>query len=867
MASRTALDPVGTSAPVVTPETDVAHDTGLSEAEANRRREHGEGNAVQIATSRSYFTVIRTNLFSFFNNILFTIGIALIVLGEWNDAMTSVGLGLVNAVISTVQELRAKRQLDRIALLNRPKVMLVRGGVERAGDPDEIVKGDHIRLRSGDQVLVDGPLIAGGVLELDESLLTGESQAVRKSIGDPLLSGSVCVSGEGTYRGDVVGAESYANKLTAEARAFQFIKTPLQRQIDFAVRLVMLIVVLMSGSILVSALLQDLPGTRIVQLAAVLSGQVPYGLFFVIVVAYSLGAAAIARQGALVQQINAVESLSDADVLCVDKTGTLTTNALTLHAIEPLGDHSRDRLERLIGTYAGSVGSPNQTTNALLAGLPGEALAPDRVIAFSSARKWSAVAFADGPLAGVHALGAFEMLAPYLAPSVETEALARHVAEIAESGMRVLLFAGTLETTTFSGSDDMPTLPTLAPMGLVILADVLRPNAAETFAAFADLGLRLKVISGDDPNTVAALARQASLPVEGLISGPELAKLSSAERAAIVDKVDIFGRIAPAQKEQIISALTTNGHHVAMVGDGVNDVLALKKAQLGIAMNSGSAAARNVADIVLLNDDFQPLRTAFTEGQRVMSGMTAALLLFLSRVASSILVIIAITMLGLAFPFEPAQMALTLFTVGIPTFFLTLWARPAPVDEDLIRKLVRFVIPVSVVTMVFGVALYTFHFERVQVDVEEYRIPGFALQNFERVTGLSVADGPDFALAAATIVAQSALSMFATFTAFVLILFLAPPIRLFTGWVPEVTPDKRPAIMAAALAIVFLIVLFTDTLADYFGLIGVGPGAYFSIAAVLPVWAALLLLNWRYRWFERFLGLTPVARKNRDLAP
>ncbi len=839
-------------------EADAATAAGLSEAEARRRRDNGEGNAVRIATSRSYFTVIRTNLFSFFNNILFTIGIALIALGEWNDAMTSVGLGLVNAIISTVQELRAKRQLDRIALLHRPKVTLVRDGAERTADPDEIVRGDHIRLRPGDQVLVDGPVIGGGVLEVDEALLTGESEAMRKSVGDPLLSGSICLSGEGTYRAEVVGAESYANRLTAEARAFQFVKTPLQKQIDFAVRLVMLVVVLMSGTILVSALLQDLPGSRIVQLAAVLSGQVPYGLFFVIIVAYSLGAAAIAKQGALVQQINAVESLSNADILCVDKTGTLTTNALTLDAVEPLGDQRRDDLEPLIGTYARSVGSPNQTTTALSASLPGEALTPGDVIAFSSARKWSAVAFADGPLRGVHALGACEMLTPYLAPSADAKALARRVAAIADTGLRVLLFAGTPETTVFSGDADAPGLPPLVPLGLVILADELRPNVAETFAAFAGLGLRLKIISGDDPNTVAALARQAKLPVEGLVSGPDLAALSPADFAASVDKADIFGRIAPAQKEQIVSALMANGHHVAMVGDGVNDVLALKKAQLGIAMNSGSAAARNVADIVLLNDDFQPLRTAFYEGQRVLSGMTTALLLFLSRVASSILVIIAITMLGLTFPFEPAQMALTLFTVGIPTFFLTLWARPTALDEDLIRKLVRFVIPVSVVTMVFGVALYTFHFERVQGDLESYTLPPFALRNFERVTGLSVNDGAEFSVAAATIVAQSALSMFATFTAFVLILFLAPPIRLFTGWVPSVTPDKRPTIMAIALAIVFVAVLATETLADYFGLISVGPGVYISVAAVLPVWAALLLLNWRYRWFERFLGLAPA---------
>ena len=835
---------------------ELASKSGLTEAEARRRRERGEGNDVRIATSRSYLAIVRTNLFTFFNNILFAIGIALIALGEWNDAMTSVGLGLVNAVIGTIQELRAKRQLDRIALLHRPKVTLVRDGAERSGDPDEIVKGDHIRLRPGDQVLVDGTLVAGGVLEMDESLLTGESDAVRKSPRDQLLSGSICLSGEGTYRADVVGAGSYANRLTAEARAFQFAKTPLQKQIDFAVRVVMLIVVLMSGTILVSALLQNLPTSRIVQLAAVLSGQVPYGLFFVIIVAYSLGAAAIAKQGALVQQINAVESLSDADILCMDKTGTLTTNRLTLHAVEAIGAESEDALRPLIGSYARSVGSPNHTNTALSAVLPGEALEPATVIPFSSARKWSAVAYAAGPLEGVYALGAFEMLKPHL--TVSSAGLDQRVAALARSGLRVLLFAGNEDAAGFAGTDDAPILPQLTPLGLVVLADLLRPNVAETFAAFAELGLRLKIISGDDPNTVAALARQADLPVEGLVSGPELAAMSQAEFRDAVGSADIFGRITPQQKEQIVEALMAEGHHVAMIGDGVNDVLALKKAQLGIAMNSGSAAARNVADIVLINDDFSPLRFAFNEGQRVLSGMTAALLLFLSRVGSSILVIIAITMLGLAFPFEPAQIALTLFTVGIPTFFLTLWARPEVLGENLLLKLVRFVIPVAIVTLVFGVALYTFHYDRVQADVEGYVLPRFAIDNFARVTGLSVSDGPDFAIAAATIVAQSSLSMFVTFTAFVLILFLKPPTRLFTGWAPEVSRDKRPTLMAAALAAVFLFVLLKPEAAEYFGLISVGPGVYLTVLGVLPFWTAILILNWRYRWFERFLGLSPA---------
>jgi len=365
----------------------------------------------------------------------------------------------------------------------------------------------------------------------------------------------------------------------------------------------------------------------------------------------------------------------------------------------------------------------------------------------------------------------------------------------------------------------------------------------------------MKVVSGDDPATVAALARQAGLPVERAVAGPELAAMAEADFGTAVAEATVFGRIAPAQKEAIVDALIARGHRVAMIGDGVNDVLALKKAQLGIAMKNGSAAARNVADIVLVNDDFLPLRSAIGEGQRVVAGMTMSLLLFLSRVASSILVIIAITMLGLAFPFEPAQIALTLFTVGIPTFFLTLWAKPQAAAGDLIPTLVRFVVPVAIVTMTFGVALYTFHYNRVVADVEGYEFPAFAIRNFERVTGLSAAAGEAFANAAATIVAQSALSMFVTFTAFLLILFVVPPARFLTGWTKEVSADKRPTWLAAGLGLVFLAILLKPEAAEYFGLISVGPGIYLTVAAVLPLWTMALLLNWRHRWLERFLGL------------
>src|SRR5919202_806798 len=336
---------------------------GLTESEARARRQRGEGNNSGARTGRSYWDIVRTNLFSLFNNILFAIGVALIALGRYNDALTSVGLGLINALISTVQEIRAKRQLDRIALINSPRVTVVREGREHVIDLADVVKGDVVRVDAGDQIVVDGVMLGDGLLEVDESLLTGEPDLIRKQAGDKLFSGSFCVTGTGYFEAEQVGAASFANQLTATARQFQVTQTPLQRQINFVVRLVVLVVVVMSIIIFVASLLEGLSEVRLVQIAAVLSGQVPYGLFLMIVVAYALGASKIAQQGALVQQVNAVESLSNIDILCMDKTGTLTANRLIFNAVSPLGGANLEEVGAALGDFARSSTASNATND------------------------------------------------------------------------------------------------------------------------------------------------------------------------------------------------------------------------------------------------------------------------------------------------------------------------------------------------------------------------------------------------------------------------------------------------------------------------------------------------------------------------
>jgi len=830
---------------------------GLSEQTVRTKRAQGLGNDINLKTGRSYFDIARANLFTLFNNILFVIGVALISMGRVNDAITSVGIGLVNACISTIQEFRAKRQLDQISLLAKPHVVVVREGKEQAIDPTEIVQEDLLRVRSGDQVVVDGAVVGEGLLEMDESLLTGEPNLVRKAAGDKLFSGSFCVTGDGYYVAEKVGKESFANQLTATARQMSIVQTPLQQKINLLVKLVMLFVAVFSVLILAAAILEGLSNIRLVQIAAVLTGQVPYGLFLMIVVAYALGAAKVGRQGALVQQTNAVESLSNINVLCTDKTGTLTANRLLLQGIYPLGNESTASVKGVLGDFVRSASARNQTSEAILTGTSGEVRLVSDEVPFASARKWSGVAFHQTERQGLYVLGAVEMLQDHLpagSASLDSD-LVRQMHAWADQGLRVLLFAHAPGVTTFRNSTGELNLPTLAPLALVSLSDELRPMVKETIAEFTHMGIVIKIISGDSPHTVAALAKQAGLsPDIKLVSGPELAEMSASEFDQAAVEATIFGRISPQQKEQLVDALLRQGKYVAMIGDGVNDVLSLKKASLGIAMQSGSSATRNVADIVLLNDSFEALRPAFSEGRRIISGMSGALYLFLARSTTTTLLIIAVTMVGLGFPFDPSQMALTTFTVGIPAFFLTLWAKPRTIQTNILTSLVKFVLPVALLTMLTGVALYMYDYNNAFTAVSDVNLPRRNMDTYLAYTGLSE-DDATMPAAVATVAAQGSVSIFVSYTAFMLLLFLEPPIRFFTGWRQSVSVDKRPAYLAVGLFLLFQVIYFVPTIGSYFGLLSKPLRVYLGIFALSMIWMFLIRTIWRQHLFERFLGL------------
>ena len=834
--------------------------TGLDAAEVARRRAAGLGNTPPPPTTRTYTQIIRENVFTFVNNILFALGIALVAVGRTMDALVSLAVISTNVLVGIIQEIRAKRTLDRIALLTRPTAAVIRGGESIQIAPEELVLGDLIALEAGDQVVLDGRLVTGAA-GLDESQLTGESDIVRKRPGDEVFSGSFATTGSGRYVAEKVQNASFANQITAGARSFRRVITPLQGEINLVIRVVLGMVLYLEVLLVLRGFVQSAVLGDVVADATLLAGLVPNGLFVSIAVAYALGAIRIIRFGALVQQSNAIESLSHVDVLCLDKTGTLTANKLSVESVAGLGGAGEDEVIAAVASLAASASARNQTSGAIADRWP----AAPRLLAaegpFSSARKWSACAFAAGTpgesassgasgeaagsepggvgVPGIVAFGAATFLRPYLAqrPDGETESweeIREQTARWTDRGLRVLLVATYQDAAALPdvGDDDAAaTLPQgMRALGLVALTDELRDDAAATLRSFLDRGVAVKIISGDDPETVVALARQAGLgPEIPSLSGPELEAMDDARLVTAADDTVVFGRITPAQKERLVDALRAGGHYVAMIGDGVNDVLSLKKANLGIAMGSGSQATRGVADLVLMGDSFGAVAQAVGEGQRILNGMQDILKLFMTRIATVGLVIVS-SLVVIAFPIELRNAsALTVFTVGIPSAMLAVWAQPGrQVRDSLGRTLARFVVPAAVVSSLVGLAV------------------------FYGVFALSAPDPAN--LDAAGQSARTALTSFLVFAGLFLILFVEPPTPWFAVAEP-ITADRRPALLAIGLAVAYVVMLVVPPARGFFQLVVPGPEEALIVAVAVAAWVLLVHTFWERRLVDRFLGL------------
>jgi cation-transporting P-type ATPase E len=794
---------------------------GLSEREARARRERGLGNRTPPATGRTYREIVRENVLTFVNGVIVALGLTLLILGQWGDALVSVAVVAVNVLVGLVQEVRAKRVLDRIALLTRPTARVIRDSRSREINPADIVVGDLLAIGPGDQMLVDGTLVGEGRIDVDESLLTGESEPVAKATGDEIYSGSFCVSGTAVYEATKVGDDCLAHRITAGARAFRRVYTPLQRQINLVVRVV-LFVAGSFGLILVGAAIVDrLPPVEVVRIAIVVIGLVPNGLFLAISAAYALGAVRIAGHGALVQQANAVESLSNVDVLCLDKTGTLTSARLQLAEVHPL-DLDATEANALLGRFAASVSAGNATTRAIAAALPSRGLSVRDEIPFASDRRWSAVLVDGSPAPEALVLGAPDSLRERV-PAERRGAIDEAVARSAVTGLRALLFARCAGAAGLRDAAGSPLLPaSLTPVALLLLRDELRPEVQRTLADFARAGIVLKVISGDHPLTARAVAVQAGIAIAGdVVLGEDLSRASSHELRRLASEGTVFARVAPKEKELLIGALRETGRYVAMIGDGVNDVPSLKRADVAIAMNSGSQAARAVADLILLDDSFATLPAAFKEGQRILQGMQDVLRLFLTRILYMALVILAVALVDAGFPYTPKQNALvTLFTVGIPALALAAWARPAPIAREwLLPSLLHFVVPAGWSLALMGLASYLL-----------YLVFGGSLP-----------------------LAQSMLTALSVFGGTALVLFASPPNMGWTGGATVVS-GWRPVVLVAATLTAFAWVASDDTLSALFDLGPLSSGDILLAGGLAIVWATGLRWMWRAHVMERVFG-------------
>jgi len=802
---------------------------GLSDREAAERRSRGLGNALPPATGRTYREILRDNVLTFVNGVIFVMGLALVALGQWSDALVSVGVVTINVLVGLVQEVRAKRVLDRIALLTRPRARAMRDGAERDIDPADVVLGDMLVARPGDQIVVDGK-IATGHMDVDESFVSGESEPVAKGDGDELLSGSFCLAGTGAYEAIRVGEASYVNRITVGARARRRALTPLQRQVDLVVRVILFVAVSFGIILVASAVIEGQPAVEVVRLAVVVLGLVPNGLFVAIAAAYAMGAVRMARKGALVQQTNAVESLSNVDVLCLDKTGTLTSGRLALETVMPF--HMDEAAARVVlGEFVASVSVFDRTTEAIARSCAGQRRALGDEVPFTSELRWSALAFADGGASPL-LLGAPEALRAGLAPDDAAD-VERATSQLAARGLRVLLLARAPEPIDLRDSEGHAVLPEhLVPITVVALRDELRRGVRETLARFAQVGVSIKVISGDHPETVGAIATSAGIEaVGGIVTGADIERNVGEGLRQLAAEHSIFARVAPHQKERLVQAMREDGRYVAMVGDGVNDVPSLKRADLSIALHGGTQAARAVADLVLLDDSFAALPVAFREGQRILQGMQDVLRLFLARIAYMTLLIAAAALVDAGFPYTPKQTALlTLLTVGIPTIALAALARPTPhVRERLVGSLIHFVVPaawsLALVALLMFVAYAAFG------------------DSVER--------------------ARSVLTTFSILCGLVLVLFTAPPTRRFTGGEAGVSGWPTVALVLPLLG-AFAWVITAPERRAFFDLDALQAADLFVAAAACALWAAALRWIWRERLLERALGIGSQAAGKRS---
>ncbi len=677
--------------------------SGLSTQEVEQRRRLGQVNDVSSGPVRTLAEILRANLLTRFNALLGSLLLVIIVVGPMQDALFG-GVLIANSLIGIIQEIRAKRTLDRLVLLATPKARVVRDGEVREVALSEVVLDDLLELGPGDPVVVDGELIVALGIEVDESLLTGEAEPRAARVGDQLLSGSFVVAGTGRYRAVRVGPAAYANELAEQARRFTLASSELRASIDRILRLISWMIVPVAGVLMASQLsAHDSLANALRGAVAGVVAMVPEGLVLLTSVAFAASVVRLGRHQVLVQELPAVETLARVDVICIDKTGTLTEGQMVLASVEPLFNHDKEKCIQALAALASCDPNPNATLRAIAIEVgPGSGSKPTAVTPFSSDRKWSAASFSpkDSSPNQTWVLGAPDVLITSSEPADATTR--QRVETLAGEGRRVMLLAHTLEPL------DGVNLPSdLEAVALVVLEDRLRSDAAETVGYFHSQGVAVKVISGDNPLTVLAVAARAGVDVSnGAVDGRDLPEEPEA-MAELLDTHSVFGRVTPHQKRAMVAALQSRGHVVAMTGDGVNDVLALKDADLGIAMGSGSAAGRAVAQVVLLDNSFATLPKIVDEGRRVLGNIERVAKLFVTKTVYAFILAIAVGVAELPFPFLPRHLTLVgSLTIGIPAFFLALSPMSQRVKPAFMRRVFSFAAPAGLLAAAATFATY-----------------------------------------------------------------------------------------------------------------------------------------------------------------
>lgn len=694
------------------PRVEAEYKKGLTTDEVEARMSCGAHNAPPEGVTASVGKIVTKNVVTPFNIINLMLALAVILVGHPRNALFFL-IAIINTCMGIFQELRAKKTLDKLSILAKGKVAAVRNGVLVGVPQDNVVLDDILLLESGQQVCADAVVVAAGGMEVDESLLTGESDHIVKKAGDLLLSGSYIVAGQGYARVSAVGAQSYAGRLSVNAKKEKNQNAPLLRVLNNIIRVLAIAIVPIGlllffnqysgGDTLVPAVLGS---------AAAMVGMIPEGLILLTGITLTLGALKLAQRKALVQSLPSIETLARADVLCLDKTGTITDGTLSFEEIYPLAGASTEEIGAILGELMTAINDDNSTARALREVYPeGGALVSTSRVPFSSKRKWSAASFEEK---GSYVLGAPR----FVFPDVE-QPWYDVVTEYATKGMRVLVLAHTDEQLPEKGLPN-----SLEPVALIVLSDTVRAEAPETFRFFASEGVTLKVISGDDALTVSTIAQKADIEgAEKYIDVSQLPK--NVDYRRIAKDYVVFGRVAPEQKRMLVKALKENGQTVCMTGDGVNDVLALKESDCGVAMISGSEAARGASDFVLMTSDFSAMIDVFKEGRQVINNIENVASLYLVKTIYSIILSLLYVFIQYPYPFTPLQMTpINSLTVGIPSFFLALRPNHKKPEGRFLMNVLEVSLPaaISVVINILLIQLagYCFnlsHFETSTMNV------------------------------------------------------------------------------------------------------------------------------------------------------